>query len=197
MIVLGLTGSIGMGKSTVAGMFAEEGVPVFEADKAVHELYRMEAVPLIEAAFPGTTRENEVDRTLLSKAVLNNPSALALLESIVHPLVHQRERAFIDAARRAGAKLAVLDIPLLFENWQEGRCDLVAVVSAPEDVQRARVLARAGMSEEKLNAILKRQMPDAEKKARADILIDTSGDKDDTRKIVRGIVERFTANPAV
>ncbi len=197
MIVLGLTGSIGMGKSTVARMFADEGVPVFEADKAVHELYRGEAVPLIEAAFPGTTRENEVDRTLLSKAVLNTPSALAQLESIVHPLVHRMERAFVDAALLSGAQLAVLDIPLLFENWQDGRSDLVAVVSAPEDIQRARVLERPGMSDEKLSAILKRQMPDAEKRARADIVIDTSGDKDDTRKAVRGIVERFTASPAV
>jgi dephospho-CoA kinase len=197
MIVLGLTGSIGMGKSTVARMFADEGVPVFEADKAVHELYRGEAVPLIEAAFPGTTRENEVDRTLLSRAVLNNSSALAQLESIVHPLVHRREQAFVDGTRLSGAPLAVLDIPLLFENWQDGRTDLVVVVSAPEEVQRARVLERPGMSEDKLNAILKRQMPDAEKRARADIVIDTSGDKDDTRKTVRGIVERFTAAPAV
>lgn len=196
MIVLGLTGSIGMGKSTVAHMFADEGVPVFEADKAVHELYRGEAVPLIEEAFPGTTRDGEVDRALLAKAVLDNPAALARLETMVHPLVHRMEREFLDRARASGAALAVLDIPLLFENWQENRCDLVVVVSAPEGVQRVRVLERAGMTEEKLASILRRQMPDTEKRRRADIVIDTSGDKEDTRRIVRDIVRRFTAAPA-
>ncbi len=192
MILLGLTGSIGMGKSTVARMFAEEGVPVFEADAAVHALYKAEAVPLIEAAFPGTTRDGEVDRPVLSRAVLNDPEALARLEEIVHPLVRRMEDDFIGAARAAGAPLAVVDIPLLFETGREGRADLIVVVSAPEDLQRARVLSRPGMTGEKFASILARQMPDAEKRARADIVIDTSGPIEQTRRAVKDVVQRFT-----
>lgn len=192
MIVLGLTGSIGMGKSTVAKMFAAEGVPVFEADAAVHALYKGEAVPLVEEAFPGTTRDGEVDRPVLSRAVLGDPAALARLEAIVHPLVRRMEEDFIRAARAAGAPLAVVDIPLLFETGREGRADLVLVVSAPEELQRARVLGRPGMTQEKLDSILARQTPDAHKRARADIVIDTSGPVEQTRRAVKDVVQRFT-----
>jgi dephospho-CoA kinase len=192
VIVLGLTGSIGMGKSTVAKMFAEEGAPVFEADAAVHALYKGEAVPLIEEAFPGTTRDGQVDRPVLSRAVLGDPEALARLENIVHPLVRRMEQAFLDDARKTGAPFAVIDIPLLFEKWGERRTDLTLVVSAPEEIQRARVLGRPGMTEEKLESILARQMPDAEKRARADIVIDTSGPIEQTRRAVKDVVRRFT-----
>ena len=173
MIVLGLTGSIGMGKSTTAAMFAARGVPVYEADAAVHRLYRGRAVPLIEAAFPGTTGAGAVDRDRLSAAVLGDREAIARLEAFVHPLVRDEEAAFLDAARRAGRTVAVLDIPLLFETGGEARVDAVAVVSAPPGVQRARVLARPGMTEAKLDAILARQMADAEKRRRAHFVIDT------------------------
>jgi dephospho-CoA kinase len=192
MIVLGLTGSIGMGKSTVAKMFTEEGVPVFEADAAVHALYKGEAVPLIEVAFPGTTRDGEVDRPVLARAVLGDAEALTRLENIVHPLVRRMEQAFLDEAKSAGAPFAVIDIPLLFEKWGERRTDLVLVVSAPAPIQRARVLGRPGMTEEKLESILARQMPDAEKRARADIVIDTSGPIEQTRRAVKDVVQRFT-----
>lgn len=192
MIVLGLTGSIGMGKSTVAKLFGEEGVPVFEADAAVHALYKGAAVPVIEAQFPGTTRGGVVDRELLARAVLDDPAALARLETLVHPLVHEVEQSFLDGARASGAPLAVLDIPLLFEKQSESRCDLVAVVSAPADIQRERVLARPGMTAEKFEAILARQMPDAEKRARADIMIDTGTSLEETRRAVREVVGRFT-----
>lgn len=195
MIVLGLTGSIGMGKSTVAKLFGEEGVPVFEADEAVHSLYSGAAVPIIESEFPGTTRDGVVDRAILAKAVLNDPAALTRLERLVHPLVREVEQSFLDGARASGASLAVLDIPLLFEKWGEGRCDLVAVVSAPPDVQRERVLRRPGMTPEKFEAILARQMPDAEKRERADIVIDTSGPIENTRRAVQDVVARFTEAP--
>lgn len=173
MIVLGLTGSIGMGKSTTAAMFAARGVPVYEADAAVHRLYRGAAVPLVEAAFPGTTRDGAVDREALSAAVLGRPEAIARLEAIVHPLVRAEEEAFLAAARRDGRRVAVLDIPLLFETGGEARVDAVAVVSADAEVQRHRVLARPGMTAEKLAAILARQMPDAEKRRRAHFIVDT------------------------
>ena len=195
MIVLGLTGSIGMGKTTVARMFAEEGVPVFEADPAVHVLYRGPAVPLIEEAFPGTTRDGEVDRPVLARAVIDDPEALAKLEAIVHPLVRMMEEAFVREARAAGAPLAVIDIPLRREKGSEGRTDLVAVVSAPADVQRERVLARAGMTQEKFESLLARQMPDTDKRARADIVIATGASLEDTRRAVRDIVHRFSESP--
>lgn len=196
MMILGLTGSIGMGKSTASRLFSEEGVPVFEADAAVHALYRGAAVQLIEAEFPGTTRDGVVDRPVLARVVFGNPQALKKLESIVHPLVREMETSFVEAARAAGAPLVVLDIPLLFENGSEARCDLVIVVSAPPDIQRERVMRRDGMTEERFNAILAAQLPDAEKRARADIVIDTSGPIDDTRRTVQEIVRRFTAPPA-
>ena len=173
MIVLGLTGSIGMGKTTTAGLFAAAGVPVFDADAEVHRLYSGPLVPAIEAAFPGTTPGGTVDRAALGRRVLGDPDALARLEAIVHPAVRAAETAFLEAANRAGHRLALLDIPLLFETGRQDDVDRVVVVSAPEDVQRARVLARPGMTPEKFAAILSRQMPDAEKRARADHVIDT------------------------
>jgi len=188
MIVLGLTGSIGMGKSTAAGFFAEEGVPVYAADAAVHALYAAAAAPAIEAAFPGTTVDGTVDRDRLTARVLGDPAALERLEAIVHPLVRREEERFLAAAEAAGAKVAVLDIPLLFETGGDKRCDAVVVVSAPADVQRERVMSRPGVSEEKFNTLLGKQMPDAEKRARADFIVDTAQDFDSTRAQVRAIL---------
>ncbi|PRD44363.1 dephospho-CoA kinase [Phyllobacterium phragmitis] len=196
MIILGLTGSIGMGKSTTAQMFADAGIPVYSADEAVHRLYSGRAVPLIEAAFPGTTRANEVDREKLSAAVLGQPDAIGKLETIVHPLVREEERAFLENARNAGADMAVLDIPLLFETGGENRVDKVVVVSAPLEVQRRRVLARPGMTEAKLDAILARQVPDAEKRARADFIVDTGKGLDAARGQVVAIIRRLKAEAA-
>jgi dephospho-CoA kinase len=195
MIVLGLTGSIGMGKSTASKLFSEEGIPVYEADEAVHALYKGAAAQLIEAEFPGTTRDGEVDRAVLARMVFGNPEALKRLEAIVHPLVREIETSFVGAAREAGVPLVVLDVPLLFENGGEARCDLVAVVSAPPEIQRERVMRREGMTEERFKAILARQVPDAEKRARADIVIDTSGPVENTRRTVQDIIARFTAPP--
>jgi dephospho-CoA kinase len=192
MIVLGLTGSIGMGKSTASAMFRDRGIPVFDADEVVHDLYRGAAAPLVEAAFPGTTVDGAVDRAKLGAAVVGKPEKLALLESIVHPLVREAERAFLDAAERSGAQLAVLDIPLLLEGSGAERCDLIAVVSAGPEIQRERVLGREGMTEEKFAGILARQMPDEQKRALADIIIDTSSDIESTRRTVDGIIVRLT-----
>jgi len=188
MIVLGLTGSIGMGKSTAAGFFAEEGVPVYAADAAVHALYAGVAAPAIEAAFPGTTVDGTVDRDRLTARVLGDSGALERLEAIVHPLVRREEERFLAAADAAGAKVAVLDIPLLFETGGDKRCDAVVVVSAPADVQRERVMSRPGVSEEKFNTLLGKQMPDAEKRARADFIVDTAQDFDSTRAQIRAIL---------
>lgn len=175
MIRLGLTGSIGMGKSTVAAMFAARGVPMFDADAAVHCLQAPggRLVAAIEAAFPGTTGPQGVDRTALAEAVLGDPAALKRLESLVHPAVAEERADFLDA--NAQAPLVLLDIPLLFETGGEAQVDSIAVVSAPVDVQRARVLARPGMTPERFAAILARQLPDAEKRARADFVIDAGG----------------------
>ncbi|MCB8840574.1 dephospho-CoA kinase [Aurantimonas sp. VKM B-3413] len=192
MIILGLTGSIGMGKSTTADMFEAEGVPVHSADASVHRLYAGRAAPLIEAAFPGTVSGGVVDRQALASRVLGDPQALKRLEAVVHPLVHEEEAAFLEAARRSGAPLAVLDIPLLYETGAEMRCDKVAVVSAPAAIQRERVLGRAGMSEEKFAAILGKQVPDAEKRARADFVIDTSQGLDPARRQVGAIIRELT-----
>lgn len=173
MIRLGLTGSIGMGKSTVAAMFAKRGVPVFDADAVVHRLQGPGGalVAAIEAAFPGTTGPTGVDRAALGKAVLGDRAALARLEALVHPAVAaQRARFLTD---HADAPLVLLDIPLLFETGGEASVDRIAVVSAPAAVQRARVLGRPGMTEERFAAILARQMPDSEKRARADFIIET------------------------
>lgn len=195
MIILGLTGSIGMGKTTAANMFADAGVPVYSADDAVHRLYSGRAAPLIEAAFPGTVVDGTVDRAKLSASVLGKPEALKRLESIIHPLVHEEEASFLDQARADGADIALLDIPLLFETGGESRVDKVAVVSAPADIQRERVLARPGMTEEKFKAILARQMPDAEKRARADFMIDSSGDFEQTRLQINAIITELRGKP--
>ncbi len=173
MFVLGLTGSIGMGKSTTSAFFRQSGVPVHDADAAVHRLYAGAAVAPIAEAFPGTVAEGRVDRTKLAAIVLKDGAAMKRLEGIVHPLVGAAERQFREAARARGCSLVVLDIPLLLETGGERRVDAVAVVSAPADLQRARVLARPGMNEEKLDAILARQVPDAEKRRRAHFVIES------------------------
>jgi len=188
MIVLGLTGSIGMGKSTVENFFAESGVPVYDADAVVHRLYAGDAAPLIEAAFAGTTTSGTVDRDRLAERVLADPAALKRLEAIVHPLVRREEERFIATAEAAGAPVAVINIPLLFETGGETRCDAVVVVSAPAETQRARVMGRPGMTEEKFDSLLAKQMPDAEKRRRADFVVDTSQDFDSTRAQVRAIL---------
>ena len=188
-IFLALTGSIGMGKSTTAAMFRELRVPVHDADATVHDLYASEAIPLVEAAFPGTTNADGVDRDALSRAVVGKPEAMKRLEAIVHPLVHARERAFRERVVREGHPLAVLDIPLLFETGGEARADAVVVVTAPEQVQRERVLSRPGMTPERFEGLLARQMPDAEKRRKADFAIDTSRGLDHAREGVRQIVE--------
>ncbi|MER8546430.1 dephospho-CoA kinase [Mesorhizobium sp. M0684] len=196
MIVLGLTGSIGMGKSTAAKMFAEAGVPVHDSDEAVHRLYAGKAAPLVEAAFPGTTRSGAVDRAALAERVLGDAAALKRLEAIIHPLVRADADAFLAEHRAAGAPLAVLDIPLLFETGGRNRVDKVVVVTAPREVQRARVLARPGMNEEKLASILARQVPDTEKRRRADFVIDTGQGFDATRAAVKAIIAELVVDKA-
>ncbi|MBZ9885325.1 dephospho-CoA kinase [Mesorhizobium sp. CA10] len=192
MIVLGLTGSIGMGKSTTAKMFAEAGVPVHDSDETVHRLYSGKAAPLVEAAFPGTTQVGAVDRVKLAEKVLADPAALKRLEAIIHPLVRADADAFLAEHRAAGAPLAVLDIPLLFETGGRSRVDKVVVVSASPEIQRERVLARPGMSEEKFSSILARQVPDAEKRRLADFIIDTGHGFDAARKAVEAIVAELS-----
>jgi dephospho-CoA kinase len=190
MILVGLTGSIGMGKSTTAQMFADEGTPVYDADAAVHALYAPggAAVAPIEAAFPGVTGPGGVDRAKLSHRVVGKPDALKRLEAIVHPLVAQSRGAFFEEARAKGADIVVLDIPLLFETGGERAMDAVVVVSAPAEIQRARVLGREGMDEAKLDAILARQIADAEKRARAHFVVDTGQGLDRARSQVRAIL---------
>jgi dephospho-CoA kinase len=195
MFILGLTGSVGMGKSATAKMFADEGVPVHDADAAVHALYEGEAVPLIEAAFPGTTASGKVDRGKLGERVLGHPEEIKRLERIVHPLVARVRDDFLAKAERGGAKIALLDIPLLYETGGETRCDAVVVVSAPAEVQRERVLARPGMTDAKLAAILAKQMPDSDKRARADFVVDTSRGFDAAREQVRDILARVSKMP--
>jgi dephospho-CoA kinase len=195
MFVLGLTGSLGMGKSATAKMFAEEGVPVHDADAAVHDLYEGAAAPLIEAAFPGATAAGKVDRDKLAQRVLGDSAALEKLETIVHPLVRRAEQAFLNEATRKGACVAVLDIPLLFETGSEGRCDAVVVVSAPPEIQRARAFERPGMTKQKFAAILAKQMPDADKRARADFVVDTSKGFNAARAEVRDILTRIATMP--
>ena len=195
MFILGLTGSLGMGKSTTAKMFADEGVPVHDADAAVHRLYEGLAAPLIEAAFPGTADAGKVDRDKLAQRVLGDSAALEKLEVIVHPLVQRAEKLFLEEAARKGARVAVLDIPLLFETGGDQRCDAVVVVSAPPAVQRARVFERPGMTEQKFAAILAKQMPDEDKRARADFVVDTSKGFDAARAQVRDILTRVGTMP--
>jgi dephospho-CoA kinase len=188
MIILGLTGSIGMGKSTVARMFAEEGVPVFDADSAVHRLQGPEGalVERIEAHFPGTTGPAGVDRGALAERVLGEADALRKLEALIHPAVAHEREAFL--ADNAAMPLVVLDIPLLFEAGGSAQVDRIAVVSAPAEVQRERVLARPGMTAEKFERILERQLPDSDKRARADFVIPTGGTLEGTRRAVRRIL---------
>lgn len=188
MIVLGLTGSIGMGKSTTAAMFAEQGVPVHDADATVHSLYANEAVRPVGEVFPDAIRDGKVDRARLSAIVLDDPAALRKLESIVHPLVRAAEQAFLDKHRAAGVPLVVLDIPLLFETGSADRVDRIVVVTAPAEVQRQRVLARPEMTVEKFEAILSRQVPDAEKRRRADFIVDTSLGMEPARRRVAEII---------
>jgi dephospho-CoA kinase len=195
MFVLGLTGSLGMGKSVTAKMFAEEGVPVYDADAVVHQLYEAEAAPMIEAVFPGTTFGGKVDRDKLAQRVLGSAEAVKELEGIVHPLVRRAEERFLAQAQRKGAGLVVLDIPLLFETGGDQRCDAVVVVSAPFAVQRARVFERPGMTEQKFASIVAKQMPDAEKRARADFVVDTSKGLEAARRQVRDILERVVTMP--
>jgi dephospho-CoA kinase len=195
MFILGLTGSLAMGKSATAKMFAEEGVPVHDADATVHRLYDGEAVPAIEAAFPGTTAGGKVDRIELGRRVLGDKAAIRKLEQIVHPMARKAEEAFLAAAERDGTTIAVLDIPLLFETGAEKRCDAVVVVSGPADLQRARAFERPGMSNDKFAAILAQQMPDAEKRARADFVVDTSRGFDAARAQVHEILDRVAKMP--
>ncbi len=188
MFVLGLTGSIGMGKSTAAEMFRAEGIAVHDSDAAVHELYNGKAVAAVEAAFPGTAQGGVVDRARLADAVLDDAEKLARLEAIVHPLVAASRDAFLAEAAKSGAGLVVLDIPLLFETGSERIVDAVVLVTAPESVQKARVCARPGMTAERFAAILARQMPDAEKRARAHFIIDTGRGFAPAKLQVRAIV---------
>ena len=194
MFVIGLTGSIAMGKTTTARLFAEEGVPVHDADAAVHRLYEGEASGQIEAAFPGSTRHGRVDRAALGKQVVGDPPALRRLEAIVHPLVRNAEHKFLKDAERSGAKVVVLDSPLLFETGGDSRVDATVVVSAPEAHQRERVLAR-GVSLEQLEALLVRQMPDAEKRQRADFVVDSGQGIEHARTQVRQILNAVAKMP--
>ncbi len=195
MIIVGLTGSIGMGKSTTSAMFQDEGVPVYDSDAAVHALYASggAAVGPVEAAFPGVVIDGAIDRARLSAAVLGDPEALQILESIVHPLVGAHRIGFFEDAQAKGADIVVLDIPLLFETDGQKKVDKVVVVSAPADVQRQRVLARPGMDVAKLDAILARQTPDAEKRARADFVIDTGQGLGHAHQQVRDLLSRLRA----
>lgn len=193
--IIGLTGSLGMGKSTTAKMFADAGVPVHDSDAVVHALYSGEAVAPIEQAFPGTTAGGAVDRAKLAARVLGDEVALARLEAIVHPLVRASSEMFVLAAQAHRDPVVVLDIPLLFETAQEGRCDAVVVVSAPSAVQHARAFARPGMTEEKFAAILAKQMPDAEKRRRADFIVDSSQGFDAARAQVQDILRAVAKMP--
>lgn len=195
MIRIGLTGSIGMGKSTSAKLFAEAGIPVNDSDAVVHDLYSGEAVPLVEAAFPGSTGAGKVDRQELGRKLAVDPSGFKRLEAIVHPLVRERERLFLERQRQSGADMVVLDIPLLFETGGDKRVDKIVVVSCDPQIQRQRVLARPGMTEEKFEMILSRQTPDAEKRARADYVIDTGGSIDAAREKVKEIIADLRRKP--
>jgi dephospho-CoA kinase len=188
MIIVGLTGSIGMGKSTTAALFADEGVPVNDADRVVHELYRLEAVAPIARLFPDAIVNGIVDRARLSENLAKNPAKFKELEAIVHPLVRDKERAFLDQQSALGHALVLLDIPLLFETGGEKRVDRIVVVSCEPELQRERVLARPRMTEEKFQLILSRQVPDAQKRARADYIIDTGHGIDSARAQVKTIV---------
>lgn len=195
MIILGLTGSIGMGKSTTAKLFAEAGVPVYDADATVHKIYEGEAVPAIEAAFPGTTVGGKVDRNRLSAQVVHDPAAMKRLEGIVHPMLGASRQKFLHDAEQSGAPVAVVDVPLLYETGGEKRVDAVVVVTTTPEIQRQRVLARENMSGERLDAILARQLPDAEKRKRADFVVDTSHGLDPVRARIRDILREAVKMP--
>lgn len=195
MLILGLTGSIGMGKSTTAKLFMEAGVPVYDADASVHRIYEGEAAPAIEAAFPGTTIDGKVDRTKLSARVVHDPAAMKLLEQIVHPMLGASRQKFLQDAEQSGAPVAVVDVPLLFETGGENRVDIVVVVTTSPEIQRERILARDNMTGEKLDAILARQLPDAEKRKRADFVVDTSHGLDPVRDAIRDILTKAAKMP--
>ena len=195
MRILGLTGSIGMGKSTTARLFMEAGVPVYDADAAVHKIYEGEAAPVIEAAFPGTTVEGRVDRAKLSAKVVHDPAAIKQLEQIVHPMLGASRKKFLEEAERFAVPVVVMDIPLLFETGGEKRVDAVVVVTTSPEAQRERILARGTMTNEALDAILARQLPDAEKRKRADFVVDTSHGLDPVRMAIRDILAEVVKMP--
>lgn len=195
MRILGLTGSIGMGKSTTAKLFAEAGAPVYDADATVHLIYEGEAASAIESAFPGTTVDGKVDRTRLSAQVVHRPEAMKQLEQIVHPMLRAHHQKFLSDAEQSGAPVAVVDVPLLFETGGEKRVDAVVVVTTDADTQRQRILARDNMTAEKLDVILARQLPDAEKRQRADFVVDTSHGLDPVRERVREILAEVAMMP--
>jgi dephospho-CoA kinase len=189
MLVIGLTGGIGMGKSAAAERFAHHGIPVFNADLCVHRLYEGSAVAAIEAAFPGVARDGKVDRKLLSEKIAGSSARLQQLEKIVHPMVIDAEIDFLIAQENKGAKLAVLEIPLLFETGAERRVDVTIAMTAPAEVQRSRVLARAGMSADKLEHLLARQLPDAERRKRADFVVDSGTSLEDMHRALDKLIE--------
>jgi len=195
MRILGLTGSIGMGKSTTAKLFTEAGVPVYDADAAVHKIYEGEAAPAVEAAFPGTTVGGKVDRAKLSARVVHDQAAIKQLEQIVHPMLGASRKKFLDDAEASGAPVVVMDIPLLFETGGEKRVDAVVVVSTDAATQRERILARGTMTNEALDGILARQLPDAEKRKRADFVVDTSHGLDPVRAAIRDILAEVVKMP--
>ena len=195
MLILGLTGSIGMGKSTTAKLFTEAGVPVYDADATVHRIYEGEAAPAIEAAFPGTTVNGRVDRARLSERVMHDPAAIRRLEQIVHPMLRSHHQKFLEEAEKSGAPVAVMDVPLLYETGGETRVDAVVVVTTSPEVQRERILARENMTGEKLDAILARQLPDAEKRKRADFVVDTSHGLEPVRAQITHILAEVVKMP--
>ncbi len=195
MLIIGLTGSIGMGKSTTANFFREAGLPVHDADQAVHELYESKAVPFIEEAFPNSVNAGKVDRNALFSQVSNNPDAMKQLEAIIHPLVKQHRDDFIIQVAKAGTRAVVLDIPLLFEIGADKDCDVVVVVTAPEFVQKQRVMARKGMTEARFQTILKKQMPDSQKRKRAHFIIDTGRGLEAAKRQVNDVLCSIMAIP--
>jgi dephospho-CoA kinase len=195
MRILGLTGSIGMGKSTTAKLFAEAGVPVYDADATVHKVYEGEAAPAIEAAFPGTTLNGKVDRPKLSAKVVHDPAAIKKLEAIVHPMLRAYNQRFLEEAEACGAPVAVMDVPLLFETGGDKRVDAVVVVTTSPELQRERILARGTMTGEALDSLLARQMPDSEKRQRADFVVDTSHGLDPVRAQIHDILEQVVKMP--
>lgn len=188
MIVIGLTGSIGMGKTTTAGMFKDEGIPVNDSDAVVHDLYKTDAVEPVGKSFPGSIRDGVVDRAELARQLSLDPEGFKRLEAIVHPLVRERERQFLETQQSRGMDLVLLDIPLFFETGAEKRVDVIVVATCDPQIQRQRVLARPGMTEEKFRLILDRQLPDSKKRERADFLVDTGGGLSQARQRVQQII---------